>query len=266
MILYKWRVWCETEGAYVTTPGYMVEAPTACPNNEGHTLTSDPDKIMKVGSTFDHEIVIKPITTGTKTLIDGAAVDFEADKTAKVDLTMPVDVHIQTVKVRWKSCFTGDHGWLTIIHPSGTTPPAVAISIDDTTVTVPAGLGAVYAAAKYMEFWNDADDALVEMREIDSVAGDVVTLKTAVTHAHSLSATLRAVLDSYSPPQGTDGISAGLQLIENGAEQIRSENEFTAKIAAGLIIGSRFLATSDVGTRKVSVNYRFRQCDGTCGE
>jgi hypothetical protein len=37
--VYYWEVWCETEQAWVAV--WNTEEPTVCPNNNGHTITSD---------------------------------------------------------------------------------------------------------------------------------------------------------------------------------------------------------------------------------
>ena len=45
---YVWRVWCITEGQYVSTISDTV--PTECPNDSGHTI--DPDQTVSVQSLF----------------------------------------------------------------------------------------------------------------------------------------------------------------------------------------------------------------------
>ena len=43
---FIYRIWCETESAYVETT-WASDAPTECPNNAGHTI--DTDSIAIVG-------------------------------------------------------------------------------------------------------------------------------------------------------------------------------------------------------------------------
>jgi hypothetical protein len=206
-----------------------------------------------------NQVEIKPKTDGLKTLIHGVGVTLQANGWARGDFVMPVPCHIQFVHIRWFGCFMGDYGFLVVIHPGGDCSPAQAVSEGVTEITLPsAEIAAVYAQAISMEFWSDDDTVCVERRRIASVDGTVVTLAEPVIAAHSTSANLRAMLDTYSPCMGPTGLDSGLQLLKDGIDMVSSESEFTPAIPAGCILGTRFKACATAGTREITVNYRLR--------
>ena len=55
--LYKYRVWCVTEGAYVEEPSYKTTASTECPNDSGHTIGD----VAIVGTISSDEFLAKSI-------------------------------------------------------------------------------------------------------------------------------------------------------------------------------------------------------------
>ena len=45
---YIYRIWCETESAYVNTT-WQIDAPTECPNDSEHTIDTDSIAIIQTG-------------------------------------------------------------------------------------------------------------------------------------------------------------------------------------------------------------------------
>ena len=200
---------------------------------------------------------------GPLTIVEGVAASFGASgaECKRIPLVFPVVLNLQQVKINWKNAEIGDYGWLVLENPAADTSPQSALSVDDTQVTVGTGFGPYYAPANgavYMEFWNDADDDIVEMREIDSVAGDVVTLKEGVGSAHSTSAKLRAIFQSFSLVRGTMKTDGGFRMVDNGSQSFGYEHEATNPIPAGVSLSGRFRSTSTPVERKAAVNYKLR--------
>lgn len=212
------------------------------------------------------KIAIDPRVDGLRTLMDGVAGEFGQDEWVALDYQVPLDIHIQTVTLRWVGCEAGDYGFMVVLHPGGATNPTEAMAVDDTTLEVPADKAPYYAAALAVEFWDADEDVLVERRRIASVDGTTVTLEEGVSSAHGVDANIKCVIGAYSPCVGADNCQAGMRLIGTSFGEIRSEHEFTEKIAAGLVIGCRFHGADVSVTRKVAVNFRFRMCDGSCGQ
>ena len=46
---YLFRIWCETEQAYVYTSTWATEEPTECPNDAEHTINTDSIAIVQTG-------------------------------------------------------------------------------------------------------------------------------------------------------------------------------------------------------------------------
>lgn len=202
---------------------------------------------------------------GLKTLIHGAAGQVAAGSWLALDFVLPVTVHIQKVRIKWVGAKPGDYGFLVVVHPSGNASPAQAVAEGATQVVLPsAELAAVYAAALAVEFWSADGATLVERHQVESVDGATVTLKTATTTAHGTDANLKALLDTYSPCLGGTNVTAGYRMLDTDHDEISSESEITPAIPAGIVIGTRFRTSDEAGTRLLSVNYRFRLCDGSC--
>lgn len=217
--------------------------------------------------TSKSRVEITANTGGMKSLLDGVSGTFTAGEWKRFDYSLPEGLHVQEVRLRWKGAFTGDYGFVDVVNPlnaNGYLSPSVAVSVDDTTVTfASAGLAAPFDPANggaSIEFWNDADTVLVECRPIVSVSGAVVTLSEAVASVHSISAKLRCVLASFSPSRGAENVTGGYRLLSgDGVENIRSEHNYTDLLTAGLVLAARFKATTDVGTRELTINYRLRR-------
>ena len=242
----KWEYWWLPEDA---------SAPTTCPVDSGHTVANP----VLVKTTGMGTTELDTFIGGQKTIGDGTVTSMTASSWARAELTLYHDAHLQTVKIRWKNCEVGDYGWLALIHPTGETTPQSTLSADDTTVTVGTGLGAVYAAAEFIEFWDDSDAALIEMAGVQSVSGDVVTLTGGLKNGHSTSATLRCILKSYTQVRGDNSIDGGFKMISGGQENYGSENQMTEMIPTGLVIGARFSTSAPAATREITVNYKLRE-------
>lgn len=215
-----------------------------------------------MSATSKQSVSIDMVSGGPKLITDGVAFSMTAGSWNRADLTLVEALHLIAVHLSWESCQVGDYGWLSLIQPSGDCSPASAVSADDTTITLPTGKGTDYdpaAGAMHIEFWNDADDTLIEMATITSVAGDVVTLDSGVANAHSTSANLRACYGHHTSMRGSNKIDGGMRFLGTGADTIGSTFSMTTPIPSGMILGGRFKTSSDVATRKFTVNYKLRR-------
>ena len=61
MATYQYRIWCNTESAWVFT--WSNDTPTECPNNAGHSI--DTDSITIVDSVYSRYIVTAGEDLGT---------------------------------------------------------------------------------------------------------------------------------------------------------------------------------------------------------
>lgn len=213
-------------------------------------------------------IEVKPHYGDDSTVIDGISVQFTASQWARVEYDFVEDLSIQSVHVTYTNLQHGDYGRLSISHPvneNGYFSPTSVVSINDTTLSVDATAAATAAAAGIaLEFWNNDDTELLEIRGIAGVNGTTITLAEAVTHNHSTSARIRLIVGCFSPigGGGTDHIESGFRAVGNGNVRFGSENEATAPITAGLQLAHRFKASSAVATREIAVSYRFRRIGG----
>ena len=208
-----------------------------------------------------HQRQIKPLIGGMKTDIDGVFLSGTASQHVRADYSMPEDLHLQGAKVRWKNASLGDIGWLAVIHPSSQGSPAVQANSAQADVDVGASLAPYYDpanGARYMEFWNAADDTIIEVVKILSRAGNVVTLASNLAETHPITENIKARYDGFSPVRGTHGLDGGMRLLSNGVENFHNNLGITNKISTGLIVSVRMILTSDVSTRDMTVNYKFR--------
>ncbi len=215
-----------------------------------------------MSATSKQSVSIDIVHGGPKLITDGTSLSMTADSWARADLTLVEAIHLVAVHLSWESCQVGDYGWLSLIQPSGDCSPASAVSASDITVTLPTGKGTDYdpaAGATHIEFWNDADDTLIEMVKIASVAGDVVTLVSGAMSAHSTSANLRACYGHHTSMRGSNKIDGGMRFLGSGDDAIGSTHSMTAQIPSGMILGGRFKTSSETATRKFAVNYKLRR-------
>ena len=215
-----------------------------------------------MSATSKHSGTVDRVSGGPKLIADGVSLSMTADSWGRADLALVESLHLIAVHLSWESCQVGDYGWLSLIQPSGDCSPASAVSADDTTITLPTGKGTHYdptVGAIHIEFWNDADDTLIEMAMIASVAGDVVTLASGVGNAHSTSANLRACYGHHTSMRGSNKIDGGMRFLGSGSDAIGSTHSMTSQIPSGMILGGRFKTSSDAATRKFAVNYKLRR-------
>lgn len=261
MKLLKYRIRCTTDS--VDEYWWLSEgdpSPTTCPTNTGHSV--DLASVAVVDRSGPSEVEVAPKTGGLQTMLDGVSLSGDASKTHRADYSIPFDLHLQGTMSVWKNFQVGDICHVAIIHPGGQTNLAVAASATDTTVTVGTGQGAYYdpnSGAVTIEFWNAADDDLLEVVEIDSVSGDVVTLKAGLNNAHGTDEVVRVSYGCFSPVRGADGTDGGVKMLGDGQLNVVNQNQVTDKISAGLHLSSRCKTTATAGVRDLSVNYWFRR-------
>lgn len=208
------------------------------------------------------EVTVAATVGGMKSLVASKAGQFGASACEKIDLSLPEALHIQSVRVRWRDTFFGDSLYMAGIHLGGQSAPQSALSIGATSLTVGIDQGVYYTPTTdptFVEFWNDADDDMVEIIEVDSVAGDIITLKNATLYTHSTSATVRCIVSLFHPLDVTTGQPMGFEVVDNGTENFPGDKELTNLMPAGLVLAARGCSSTDVGTRTVIVTYRFKR-------
>lgn len=259
--LLKYRIKCTTDN--VDEYWWLSEgdpAPTTCPTDSAHTVNGA--SVAVVDRSGPNEVEVAPKQGGLLSMLDGVTFSGDASKTHHAEYSVPFDLHLQGTMSLWKNLSLGDVCHVAIIHPGGQTNLASASLVNDTTVTVGTGKGAYYdptQGAVAIEFWNAADDALLETVEIDSVAGDAVTLKSALALAHGTDEIVRVSYGCFSPIRGTEGLDGGVKLLGDGSLNIINQNQVTEKIAAGLQFSARCKTTAAAGLREIAVNFWFRR-------
>jgi len=207
-------------------------------------------------------VEITPVAGGSKMDVDGVFLSAIAGAWARADYTMPESLHVQGVYAHWKNCLGGDYAWIVVTHPQLATPAVQADAGQaDVNVGAPA-LAAVFDptnGARYLEFWNAADDTLIEVVKIASVSGSVVTLASNLQETHATDVTLRARFDGFSPVRGTHGLDGGFRLLNSATMLLRNEIGITAILPAGLILSLRLRTSVVVGAREMAVSYIFRK-------
>lgn len=205
---------------------------------------------------------IDPVIGGMKSDVDYVILSATASQHKKADYSLGEDYHIQGLQFQWASCQLGDYAWLAVIHPASQGSPAIEATSGQATVDVGASLAPYYNPANgaaYIEFWNAADDTIIEVRKIQSISGNVITLASNLSNTHPTTEKIKARYDGFSPVRGTDGISGGFALLGNGRELIRNEHGVTSEILAGLILSVRLICNSTAATRELAINFLFRK-------
>ena len=259
-VINCYRLYCETEEQWKECWG--VETPTKCPTDTAHTINAESVHISHAHTVS--QVSIKPNYGDDATVIDGLAAAFSEGEWKRADLMLVEALAIQQVHVIYTGFKPGDYGRLSVTHPvnaNGYSNPTTALDIDDTVVSVDPATAAVAAQACALEFWSEDDSELLEVRGIQSVNGNDITLVEGVSNAHSTSARLRVVMMCFSPrgAGGADHITSGFYAVGAQHMVFGSEAEATDPVSAGLQLAHRFKACATAGTREVAVSYRFRR-------
>lgn len=255
--MYKWKLWCNVDSKWVYT--WAPEAPEVCPENQAHGIDTDKTTIVETirSTTVYQEFSATP----HQIRIDGIGFQATADKWVKHDYSLPVALHIQEAWIIFKDCKLGDYGMMTIIHPSSEVNLAESASQGATQVNVGAANAPYFDpdnGAKYIAFWNAAEDELLEAHAITGVSGALVTIVDGLAAARDTTVKVKARYGGYTIPRGTNLLEGGFFLLNSEALHIQNPYSLSDEIAAGMKIAYRVKTTDVTGTRSFVVNMLFR--------
>lgn len=183
-ILYKWRIWCDDESAYVFR---WLEAgdgePTTCPNNSSHTISSGLNRIVEIRN--PDEVVIKQelVATGGHYQWVSKAFDAIANSTTTHSFSYPLDVNVIQATFIAAQENVGDV-WTWALNPNTTIGSLTSnASIGDTVLNVSSTV-TENAKVGYNITLTDGTNTndLGQVVSIDSVNGTITT-ENATTNA-----------------------------------------------------------------------------------
>jgi len=134
--VYLYRVYCATEGQYVTT--WATEPPTTCPNNNTHTI--DVSSIVIIDSISSEEIEVKSTMSGTnghyKTI--GYTIDIEpgVNIVTTKDISYPYATSVRGSRLVVRDENIGDN--IEVVAAPNTQVGIITsdVNIGDTTISV----------------------------------------------------------------------------------------------------------------------------------
>jgi len=133
--LYKYRVYCTTEGIPVI--GWYESEPTVCPHNNTHTI--DNAKTVIVNKVLSSEITIKEeeVPTGGHYKMVSNILVCPANTTSVHDFSYPYDMTVLDMFMVTEEIHKGDT--LNLVMSPDTTIGVISadVSIDDTVINVP---------------------------------------------------------------------------------------------------------------------------------
>lgn len=205
---------------------------------------------------------LDPRVGGPKQDLDGVSLSASESSWTKADYNIPEDYHLQGVHAQWQNGKLGDYVWLAVIHPLSQGVVAVTAAVAATTVDVGAALAPYYNpvnGAAYIEFWDNAETVLHEVRKIVSVSGNVVTFSPGLAAERNTTVKIKARYSGFSPIRGIDGVDGGLRILNGGEFMFYNELAITDKLLANLIMSVRLRTVSAVGLRELVCNPIFRK-------
>ncbi len=118
--MYKYRVWCITENAWVTT--WDMDEPLACPNNNTHTIDSNATTVLTEVASNEQTIKQEEVPTGGHYKCHSDCLTIPANSTMIKDITYPHPVSILAVQFHTRDEHDGD---MLEVHVGPETPVGV---------------------------------------------------------------------------------------------------------------------------------------------
>ena len=107
-VIYKYRVYCQTENAFVTI--WNTTPPTVCPNNIAHTIDNNSVTIIeKISSTSVKIIQSEPGFTNGFYKVEGFSLTIPANSSAIKDISWPYNIAVMTINLQPSTENTGDY-------------------------------------------------------------------------------------------------------------------------------------------------------------
>lgn len=137
LTLYKWRVYCATDSKYEYI--WLDEtnsAPTTCPTNTAHTITTSLTKIYEIRSPASVEITQKAGAIGDNFKWDTVAFTATANTTTTHSFSYPFDINMLEATILSSSENTGDN--MSWVVSENTTIGAITanVSVSDNVINV----------------------------------------------------------------------------------------------------------------------------------
>lgn len=187
--VYEYKIYCETEAAYVT--GLSKTEPTVCFNNNTHTVNTASVQIIDTISSNLVSIKEDKLDVGRNTWVESIDIsNVDANQTVSVSFTFPIAVSMYSFTFITDSTNKGDY--LSIYANEDTTLGLIGadLNIGVTSMTGPAGL-ILYGVVGFHITVTDGTntDYLGIIKSIDKVT-NIVTFEHATTHSFSSANTL----------------------------------------------------------------------------
>lgn len=137
-VIHNWKYWCETESTWVYK--WSINQPTTCPNNNTHTITSDPLKIFKYGTISETTAEIKEEYIPTAKLFQTTQKKWSIPASTGVHI-LPYDTKVYPVNVLSASFVsrdehTGDKIDVVVGHKTIVGVITADVSSSDTVINV----------------------------------------------------------------------------------------------------------------------------------
>ena len=260
MAVHHYKIYCETDAKWERW--YLDEsdpAPTTCPTDTAHTVTAESVSVVEVVGPLNVKAEIVPRGGQQDTMVDGMAIEANANAQGHGSFTMPDVMHMDSVVIAWKDFEFQDRGWLSLVHPAAQGNPAVDPATDQLDVGAMSPYFDPANGAQHVEFYSDDESTLLEVVGIASISGTVVTLSKATEEAYTTANHIKARFQSFNPVRGSHGLSGGFRFLGTGMLMLGSQNEMTDPIPAGMMLCAGIDVGGGGSKRSFGVNFVFRK-------
>jgi len=184
LTLNKWRVWCVTENAFV----YIwldedQDAPTTCPTNTGHTITTALTKIIEIRDPEVFSIKQETTPTGENYFFSSQSFIALANQTTSYSFSYPFPVSVLSAQYVSAEENRGDT-WTWTVSPNTTVGALTSdVSATDTVINVSSTVTDNIKIGFGVNIFDGVNtDDLGRVLAVDSDAG-TITVETAATQS-----------------------------------------------------------------------------------
>jgi len=242
--------------------------------------TGDETTLVNVVAAHDgikeesHEIVeLAPQVGGSGKRISGINFSFTASKYTRKEYTLSKNLHIFGNHVQWENCKLGDCAWLEVLHPLGSVDlqaNALAGATEaNVNVDFGGGLQSIQAydltnfeGDKYIEFWNSAQDQLLEIHKVTGINGDNVQFEGGLLADRNIVDTIKVkcVVGHFGFIKGINPTDVeGFELYKDSEFEVADAEYPSELMSAGSILCIVARSTAEAGTRVFVNNFLFKE-------
>jgi len=180
--VYKYNVWCETEGKYVYVWGET--EPTKCPNDTAHTIDTSKTSVDDIIEENVIQIKEENTPTGGHYRSKGVAFDAENGLTTYHDFSIPYPISLLSATIPTNDLNSGDITALDVAPDTLIGAITSSVSVGDTVINVQPSVIENVAIGRCLTLDDGTNSERHSIVAIDSDAG-TLTIDTGTTYAYS---------------------------------------------------------------------------------